>query len=252
MPLTGVTFDLWQTLIVDKPELGRGRMKVRIDGTISALDEIGIRLSLEQVNEAYRRCSRACQEIRAQERDISFMEQIECFIRCIDPNLIDQLESKVVQRIATGYADSLFSHPPPLHPDAVNVLKSLKERGYKLGLISNTGMTPGFTFRKYMDQVGILGYFDTLIFSDEVRLAKPSVEIFFLTAREIKVSPEELIHVGDDLQNDVFVAHNAGLKTIWVKTETYPEPDIEVRPDLTVTSLGQVTSAIESLASPHD
>ena len=79
MPLTGVTFDLWQTLIVDKPELGRGRMKVRIDGTISALDEIGIRLSLEQVNEAYRRCSRACQKIRAQERDISFMEQIRVF-----------------------------------------------------------------------------------------------------------------------------------------------------------------------------
>ena len=248
MPVNGVTFDLWQTLILDRPELGWGRMKARIDGTIEALEKTGVSFAQDKVSEAYRQCARTCQEIRAKAQDVSFMEQIECFIQCIDPNLTDQLERWVVSRITDVYADSLFSNPPPVHPDAAAVLKSVKDIGYKLGLISNTGMTPGFTFRQYMEQVGILGYFDALTFSDEVRLAKPSTEMFLQTARELGVPPGEVVHIGDDPRNDVAGARNAGMKTIWVTTET----DLEVRPDLTVKSLGQVTSAIESLASAHD
>ena len=249
LAIRAVTFDLWQTLLLDNRELGLARMQVRLDGAMEALRQAGEEYTEEQVREAYRRCYRTCHEIRAQERDVSFMEQVEFFIRYIDDGLMGRLDDQVVKRIATTYADSLFSYPPPPHPDAANVLTSAKQRGYRVGLISNTGMTPGYTFRSYMEQVGLLGYFDALTFSDEVKLAKPSGEIFLRTTRSLGVPPGETVHVGDHLANDVVGASRAGMKTIWIEDHDDNREDVSIRPDATVASLGEVADGIEVLAN---
>ena len=251
MPITAVTFDLWQTLLLDNQELGRSRMKVRLDGAIEALGSAGEQFSEEHVFEAYRQCYRTCHDIRAQERDVSFMEQIEIFIRHIDQGLLERLEQAVVERIATVYADSLFPYPPAPHPEAVSTLRRVKDKGCRVGLISNTGMTPGYTFRVYMDQIGILCYFDVLTFSDEVLLAKPSKEIFLKTTSSLDVVPEEVIHVGDHLMNDVVGAQRVGMKTIWIETYEDRRQEVEASPDVTVPSLGDVANAVEELALNH-
>ena len=246
--IKGVTFDLWQTLLLDNRELGRARMQVRLNGAIDALQDAGERFGEDRVREAYRQCYRTCHDIRAQELDVSFMEQVEIFISNIDDGLLQRLSEEVVRRIATIYADSFCHHPPTLHPSAVEVLRGVKEGGYSVGLISNTGMTPGATFRSYMEQLGILGYFDTLTFSDEVRLAKPSREIFIRTAKELGAPPEQVVHVGDHLLNDVLGARNAGMKTIWIETHEEGRQEVDVRPDITVPSLELVNGAIETLS----
>ena len=246
--IRAVTFDLWQTLLIDDRELGLARMKVRLDGAIEALRKEGEEFSEDHVREAYRQCYRTCHDIRAQERDVTFMEQIEFFIRHIDGGLMERLQDNVIQRIAAIYADSLFSYPPPPHPDAESVLRDVKEGGYLVGLISNTGMTPGVTFRTYMERVGILGYFDALVFSDEVRLAKPSAEIFLQTTRELGVLPNQVVHVGDHLLNDVLGAKQVGMKTIWIETHDERRSEVDVQPDVTVPGLGHVGAAIEGLA----
>ena len=248
MLITGVTFDLWQTLLIDNPELGRARMKVRLDGAMEALKEAGEEFPEDHIFDAYRQCYRTCHDIREQERDVAFMEQIGIFIRQIDHGLAERLHDGVVTRIAAIYADSLFSYPPPLHPDAMSVLRSQKEKGYRLGLISNTGMTPGVTFRAYMDHIGILGYFDILTFSDEVLLAKPSRQMFLETAHKLGVPPEQVVHVGDHLVNDVLGAKRAGMKTVWIETYNEGRPEADVQADVTVPSLAEVASAIEGLA----
>ena len=248
MSIIGVTFDLWQTLLLDNQELGRDRMKVRLDGALQILREVGEEFSEDQVREAYRQCYRTCHAIRAEERDVSFMEQIEFFIQHIETGLMQRLDGKVVERIAAVYADSLFSYPPPPHPDAASVLSHTKEKGYRVGLISNTGMTPGVTFRKYMEQLGILGFFDALTFSDEVLMAKPSREIFLQTARALGVSTGEVVHIGDHLLNDVVGASRTGMKTIWIETHDERQPQVDVEPDEAVPSLGQVDAAIERIA----
>jgi putative hydrolase of the HAD superfamily len=234
---------------MDSQELGRARMQVRLDGARQALREAGEEYPEDQVREAYRRCYRTCHDVRAQERDVSFMEQIEIFVRHIDSTLLDRLEPSVVQRIATSYADSLFHHPPPPHPDAARVLDRIKSMGYRMGLISNTGMTPGGTFRVYMEQLGLLHYFQVQTFSDEVRLAKPSKEIFLRTAEALGVASGEVVHVGDHLLNDVYGAKQAGMKTVWIETQDEGRTPVDVEPDVTVPSLGEVASGIGRLAS---
>ena len=249
MAIEAVTFDLWQTLLIDNRELGRDRMKVRLDGALDVLRDAGEHFSEEDVREAYRQCYRTCHDIRAQERDVSFMEQIEIFIQHIDSALKDRLTDNAVERIAAIYADSLFHYPPPPHPDANRVLGSVKEMGYRIGLISNTGMTPGTTFRAYMARLGLLGCFDVLIFSDEVLLAKPNKEVFTQTTRLLGSSPERTIHVGDHLLNDILGAKQVGMKTIWIETHDERRAEVDVQPDVTVPSLGQVDGAIRRLAS---
>ena len=248
MPLQGVTFDLSQTLLIDNQELGRARMRVRLEGALEALLEAGEEFSEDQIVEAYRRCYQTCHDIRAQERDVSFMDHIEIFVRHIDRGLMDRLQDSVVKRIADTYANSLYSHPPPPHPDAATLLMGVKGKGYLVALISNTGMTPGVTFREYMERIGILQYFDALTFSDEVRLSKPAREIFLRTVHSLGIPPEQTVHVGDHLLNDVVGARQAGMKTIWIDREEEDRQEVDVQPDVTVTSLGQVGSAIEGIA----
>ena len=253
--ITAVTFDLWQTLLLDNRELGRARAQVRLEGTQEALGRAGVVYDLEHIREAYRACYRECRRIRDQNLDVSFRDQVEIFINNIDVGMVDRLDEETIQEIIRVYADSFFVHPPVPHSDALSVLGDVKTMGLRIGLISNTGMTPGSTFRRYLDQQGMLKYFDTLTFSDEVKLAKPSDEIFLLTLRSLGADPPETVHVGDHVQNDVVGAKRCGLKTVWItgfyENENPSDPD--TMPDVTVDGLAEVVPAIAGLAgrTPH-
>ena len=252
--LAAVTFDLWQTLILEDRELGLKRAQLRIDGAYEALSDAGREFSPEHLWEAYRNCALTCNATRAQGNDISFAEQVDIFIERIGPGLYRELSDETVQRIGTAYDRAFCSYPPPLHPQAAATLSRLKEMGYSLGLISNTGMTPGATFRRYMEQLGVLGYFNALVFSDEVRLAKPSQKIFRLALETLEASTSRTVHVGDDRTNDVEGAKMAGLKAIWISNAGGSEVDTAAAqsgliPDVTVSGLGEVVDAVEALAN---
>ena len=248
--ITAVTFDLWQTLLLDNRELGRARAQVRLDGAQEALRKVGLEYDLDHIRDAYRACYRHCRRVREQDLDLSFREQVEVFIENIGPGLVDRLDEETIQEILRAYADSFFVHPAVPHADAIDVLRDVKAMGLRIGLISNTGMTPGVIFRSYLEQQGMLGYFDTLTFSDEVKLAKPSLQIFQMTLRSLAAAPEQAVHVGDHVANDVVGAKRCGLKTVWItgfyEREHPLDPDSE--PDATVEQLGMVVPAIARLA----
>ena len=129
-------------------------------------------------------------------------------------------------------ADSFF-HAPPKPADGVSeMLATLKERGYLLGLISNTGMTPGRLFRTYLEDLGVIHLFDQLTFSDEVLLAKPSPAIFLTTLSALGATPEQGVHVGDHLRNDIAGAHEAGIRSVWL--EGFDDSEIVVKPTTTI------------------
>ena len=248
--ITAVTFDLWQTLLLDNRELGRARAQVRLDGAQEALRKVGLEYDLDHIRDAYRACYRHCHRVREQDLDLSFREQVEVFIENISPGLVDRLDEETIQEILRTYADSFFVHPAVPHADAVNVQRDVKAMGLRIGLISNTGMTPGVTFRSYLEQQGMLEYFDTLTFSDEVKLSKPSLQIFQMTLRSLGAAPEQAVHVGDHVENDVVGAKRCGLKTVWI-TGFYEREDPmnpESEPDATVDQLGMVVPVIARLA----
>ena len=248
--ITTVTFDLWQTLLLDERDLGQARAMVRLEGAQSALAKFGQAFDLEKISEAYMSCFQQCREVRNGGLDVDFREQVAIFVNHINPGLAERLDRAIMDEIAQFYADSFLAHPPPAHEDALHVLESIKEMGFKMGLISNTGMTPGFTFRSYMEERGMLEYFHTLTFSDEVKLAKPSSEIFMMTLEAMDARPEQTIHVGDHVINDVVGAKRCGMKTVWI-SGFYEREDLndpETEPDITVDTLAAVVPAVSKLA----
>jgi HAD superfamily hydrolase (TIGR01549 family) len=70
-------------------------------------------------------------------------------------------------------------------------------------------------------RVGIGEFFKASVSARDVGVGKPDPRIFHAAAEVLKVSPTEVLHVGDDAALDVLGALGVGMQTVWVnRTET--------------------------------
>lgn len=65
-------------------------------------------------------------------------------------------------------------------------------------------------------------YFRGTLRASTLGVAKPEAEIFHAAAREIGVTPGEMLHVGDDFRVDVLGALGAGMQAAWLVREPHP------------------------------
>jgi phosphoserine phosphatase len=111
-----------------------------------------------------------------------------------------------------------------LFPGALEVLKQLHGRCH-LGIITN-GLTE--IQKEKIDRLGIEPYFDTLLISQEVGIAKPDAGIFQLALERVPCEPWEAVMVGDSLARDIAGARGAGMHSLWVRLgrprELWPDP----------------------------
>jgi HAD superfamily hydrolase (TIGR01549 family) len=95
---------------------------------------------------------------------------------------------------------------------AVELLQFLKGEGFILVIISNND---GRTEEK-CDEVGIREYFDIIADSTKLGLVKPDCRIFHSVLEKLKLSHQEVIHIGDLYGSDIMGGLNAGLDVIWL------------------------------------
>ncbi len=98
-----------------------------------------------------------------------------------------------------------------VEPAASEVLGTLRDEGYRLGLISNTVGEPGRLLRPVLAQFGLERFFDVCVFSDQLPWTKPAPEIFRAAVAALGSDPQHAIHVGDGWP-DVEGARRAGLR----------------------------------------
>ncbi len=94
------------------------------------------------------------------------------------------------------------------------VLKALKARGYRLGVIAN--QIPGTAER--LKAWGILQFFDVIAPSAELGVAKPDPAIFLLALHAAGCRPEKAVMIGDRIDNDILPAQALGMKAVRVLT----------------------------------
>lgn len=99
-----------------------------------------------------------------------------------------------------------------LYPDASETIASLSERGIRLAVVSN------FDSRLLgiLDGLGLASRFDGIFVSSSVGYAKPDRRIFDFVLKSRQLAPENVLHVGDSIRNDIDGASNAGMKGILV------------------------------------
>ena len=79
-------------------------------------------------------------------------------------------------------------------------------------------------------------------------LGKPSPAYFKAALEALDAEPELTWMVGDDLDGDVFGAHNHGMRTILVRTGKFRPDEVErsrLQPDGIVSSIAQVPEWLE-------
>ncbi|GAA4848836.1 YjjG family noncanonical pyrimidine nucleotidase [Paenibacillus vulneris] len=100
-----------------------------------------------------------------------------------------------------------FCHTCHFEDGAEDVLRSLQS-DYRLGIISN-GI--GEAQHKRLTAGNIRGTFQSIVVSDEVGIRKPHKEIFEMALNELKLDKDEVLFVGDSLQDDYHGSVNAGI-----------------------------------------
>ncbi|WNB91107.1 HAD family hydrolase [Bacillus sp. NEB1478] len=95
-----------------------------------------------------------------------------------------------------------------MHPEVMDLLKRLKAMDIKIGLISNCAPEEVQAWKS----CELPAYFDTVIFSYEVKYAKPSPQIYHLACEKLGVSPQESIFIGDGGSDELNGAQDAGMQ----------------------------------------
>jgi FMN hydrolase / 5-amino-6-(5-phospho-D-ribitylamino)uracil phosphatase len=150
----------------------------------------------------------------------------------------EEADDELARELATSY----FTHrdrDPALFPDTVPALDALRA-DYRLGLLSNGSRQP--------EMLGLSGYFETIVFAQEHRVAKPDRGIFEVVQRELGVGPEACVLVGDHPINDVAGAHGAGWCSVWLDRDGAVRfPEDGPRPDAVVATLTELPDVVRRL-----
>ena len=240
--ITAVTFDLWDTLIQEHPGGSDKVATLRIERIGKLLSSRGIPYRGDEVREAYNKTGEFLNLTWSKARDVAVRDQVLFMLSSIDGKLASRLGKADVAEVERIYVDSILDNPPMLLQGVKEVLRALKARSFKIGLISNTGRTTGTTLRVVLQRMGIGEYFDTMTFSNEVLLRKPSPGVFRVTLEKLRAVPKASVHVGDDYEKDFMGAKKAGMHAIHLVATKQRSHGQE---DGTIRSLDELVDKVE-------
>ena len=125
-----------------------------------------------------------------------------------DYGIVDEKLSIDLGESYTDYAARLVA----LVPNTMEVLNYLKEKNYKIHLITN-GFLEVQSIK--MKASGLDKMIDSSFVSEEVGFKKPDHRIFFHAMNEVGGNIENSVMIGDDLSVDIIPAKEIGMKHIY-------------------------------------
>jgi putative hydrolase of the HAD superfamily len=249
--LKSISFDLWETLLTDTPELSRRQEQLRLERMERVLVERGFRETAERIEEAYRKLWHRCLDLYwSRDEDISCRVQIEHFLEALglDAATFDEPALAALEEVYAGAAIDVL---PSIVPGANEVLAALRESGYRIGLISNTGRTPGYALREILARLDLAPSIDVMVFSNEHGVCKPQPSIFAALREGLGVAYDEMMFVGDNLYVDVHGAQRLGMTGIHFDPPTRGtavappfEHGLEIVPDATIRDLRELLDVV--------
>jgi len=156
-----------------------------------------------------------------------------------DPQAVERVRQRV--RAMTGNLD-VFQ----LRPEIDGLLRRLRERGLKLGIVANQPQAA----RERLARAGIGDLFDYPGLSGLTGLRKPDPSAFQAAAEALGVPPEACIMVGDRIDNDIAPARALGMAAVLLRSGRHrrqrPRTPAE-EPDIVVTDVLELEAAILTL-----
>ena len=121
---------------------------------------------------------------------------------------------------------------------AVATLRTLRERGFRLGLISVCSEEVPLLW----EETEFAGLFDSTVFSATCGLRKPDAEIYLLACKELEIEPHEALFVGDGANDELAGAERVGMRAVLIhRPGRQPHwPELRDWPGLRITAIPEV------------
>ena len=251
--IKAIAFDLWETLITNSNKVTGTHKRLRLQAMARILST-----TPQTLEQAYRGTWDRCQELYwSADKDISCRRQVEHFLEALG---LEGLDEPTIQSLEHAYANVAVEVLPEIVAGADQALSDLSKRGFKLGLISNTGRTPGYALREILERLSLARFFEAMVFSNEHGECKPQRSIFEKLRQSLGVEFEKIVFVGDNLYADVFGAQQCGMTAIHFAphargTAVAPPVDhgLTIEPHATIGELRELSSLIDSFnAQPSE
>jgi putative hydrolase of the HAD superfamily len=128
-------------------------------------------------------------------------------------------------------------------PHAAPLLRDLRARGLKIGLLSNTHW-PREWHERWLERDGIQELIDARVYTVDLPHLKPHPEAFRAVMTQLGVAdPTACVFVGDRPLDDIAGAQRIGMRTIHLPNDTVAGYDVV--PDATVSQLGEVLALVD-------
>ena len=150
------------------------------------------------------------EEDLCRDRGLGFVKTVREMIDRACDNLPFQVSEEKRKAVEAARCERLRLAVTEIDGQIVETVRQLKQRGLKIGLISNADVCD----RLYWDQSPVYPYFDDSIFSCDVTMLKPDPEIFLLSLSHLGVKPSEALFVGDGGSRELKGARAVGMGTV--------------------------------------
>jgi putative hydrolase of the HAD superfamily len=204
-PIRAVTFDFWNTIArVPAGAMNDARQRAVAAACESAEVEVEAGLMLESLEEVGRSWERAW----SAGTHLSPREGAEQLLRALG------IEGAARELVAEAFLGAGREVGLELAPGIDACLGELGERGVRLGIVCDVGISGGELLRELLAREALLGHFSGWAFSDEVGAYKPSPRMFEAALGALGAEPAESLHVGDLRRTDVAGAAAMGMRTV--------------------------------------
>lgn len=200
--IRAITFDFWRTLFYADSRL-QERRQARVDAAVRVTG-----LPREAVKETMKSIASEFLRIHiTEQRTLHPLDAIPMLERQLNLRLSDDR----AEALSEEWADALLVYPPEPIEGALQAVRAAAAY-VPVGLISDTGISPGSRISTLLDRCGFLDHISSVSFSDEVGAAKPQAAVFDHAVAGLDVAPAELLHIGDLEPTDIKGAQSFGAR----------------------------------------
>ena len=202
------------------------------------LDALGTLVELQPPAPRLRRLLRESGfEVTEEQAAAGFMAEIAYYLDHhldgSDRERLERLRDRCAEEMRKALAIPELDHPTArramlgsleftAYPDVLPALGELRDRGVVLVIASNWDCS----LPEWLAPTGILALVNGVVTSAEVGEAKPSPRVFERALAVARVAPDEALHVGDKVDNDVEGAAAAGVRAVLLQREGEPPPGV--------------------------
>ncbi len=147
------------------------------------------------------------------------------------------VSADLTEQLADAWSEVRRAASRPF-PGAIETLRTFRERGVKLGLVTNGAAE---TQSMKVEHLGLAGLIDHIQIEGVFGVGKPEPEVYLHALKTLGVEPNETWMVGDNLELDVLAPMRMGIHGIWIDIigAGLPE-DAPERPDRIIRAISEL------------